>query len=100
VIAAVLLVVGGGGTDALDGLTNGAILAATPFGILMVPMCYGLLKTLQSDSREEERQEMEEIMTSRPAPTGGPPRPATGGPSAQQMTAEDPLERGRHRTSE
>ncbi len=100
VIAAVLLVVGGGGTDALDGLTNGAILAATPFGILMVPMCYGLLKTLQSDSREEERKEMEEIMTSRPAPPGSPPRPATGGPSAQQMTAEDPLERGRHRTSE
>ena len=100
VIAGVLLVVGGGGSDALDGLTNGAILAATPFGILMVPMCYGLLKTLQSDRREEERREMEEIMTPRQAPTGPPPRPATGGPAAQQMTAEDPLERGRHRTSE
>jgi glycine betaine transporter len=97
VIASVLLVVGGGGTDALDGLTNGAILAATPFGILMVPMCYGLLKTLQSDRREEERREMEEIMTSQPPP---PPRPATGGPASQQMTAEDPLEGGRHRTSE
>ena len=100
VIAAVLLVVGGGGTDALDGLTNGAILAATPFGILMVPMCYGLLKTLQSDRRDEERREIEEIMTPQQAPTGSPPRPATGGPAAQQMTAEDPLERGRRRTSE
>jgi choline-glycine betaine transporter len=101
VIAAVLLVVGGGGTDALDGLTNGAILAATPFGILMVPMCYGLLKTLRSDRRDEERREIEEIMTPQQAPTGSPPRPATGGgPAAQQMTAEDPLERGRHRTSE
>ena len=100
VIASVLLVVGGGGTDALDGLTNGAILAATPFGILMVPMCYGLLKTLQSDSRDEERREMEESMTSRPSPAGSPPRPATGGPASQQTTAEDPLERGRHRTSE
>ena len=100
VIAAVLLVVGGGGTDALDGLTNGAILAATPFGILMVPMCYGLLKTLQSDRRDEERREIEEIMTPQQAPTGSPPRPATGGPAAQQMTAEEPLERGRHRTSE
>jgi glycine betaine transporter len=100
VIAAVLLVVGGGGTDALDGLTNGAILAATPFGILMVPMCYGLLKTLRSDRRDEERREIEEIMTPQQAPTGSPPRPATGGPAAQQMTAEDPLERGRRRTSE
>jgi choline-glycine betaine transporter len=36
-IAAVLLVAGGGGSDALDGLTNRAILAAIPFGILMVP---------------------------------------------------------------
>ncbi len=100
-IAAVLLVVGGGGADALNGLTNGAILAATPFGILMVPMCYGLLKTLQSDRREEERREMEEIMTTRPAPTGPPPRPAPEGPTAQQMTAENPQEhgeRGPHRT--
>jgi len=95
-IAAVLLVAGGGGSDALDGLTNGAILAATPFGILMVPMCYGLVKTLQSDRREEERREMEEIMTDRPAPTGPPPRPAPGGPAAQQMRAEDLRERGEH----
>ncbi len=100
VIAAVLLVAGGGGSDALDGLTNGAILAATPFGILMIPMCYGLVKTLQSDRREEERREMEEIMADRPAPSGPPPRPAPGGTAAQQMTAEDPLERGRHRSSE
>jgi glycine betaine transporter len=89
-IAAVLLVAGGGGSDALNGLTNGAILAATPFGILMVPMCYGLYKTLQSDRREEERREMQEIIPDRPAPT----RPAPGGPTAQQMTAEDPQERG------
>jgi choline-glycine betaine transporter len=101
-IAAVLLVAGGGGSDALNGLTNGAILAATPFGILMIPMCYGLYKTLQSDRREEERREMEEIMTDRPAPTGAPTtRPAPGGSSAQQMTAENPQEhgeRGPHRT--
>jgi glycine betaine transporter len=97
-IAAVLLVAGGGGSDALNGLTNGAILAATPFGILMVPMCYGLYKTLQSDRREEEHRETQEIITGRPAPTGAPTRPAPGGPTAQQMTAEDPQERGEHRT--
>src|SRR5215207_3717361 len=57
-IAAVLLVAGGGGSDALNGLTNGAILAATPFGLLMIPMCYGLYRTLAADRREEERQEL------------------------------------------
>jgi glycine betaine transporter len=94
-IAAVLLVAGGGGSDALNGLTNGAILAATPFGILMVPMCYGLYKTLVNDSREEERRETEGTMTTaRPSPaTGGP-----GGPTAQQMAAENPRERGQRRT--
>jgi hypothetical protein len=60
-LAAILLLAGGGGSDALNGLTNGAILAATPFGILMVPMCYGLYKTLKTDYREE-RREMQEAM--------------------------------------
>ena len=55
-LAAALLLAGGGGAAALNGLTNGAILAATPFGILMVPMCYGLYKTLKTDYREERRQ--------------------------------------------
>ena len=55
-LAVALLLAGGGGSDALNGLTNGAILAATPFGILMVPMCYGLYKTLKTDFREERRQ--------------------------------------------
>ena len=114
-LAAALLLAGGGGPDALSGLTNGAILAATPFGILMVPMCYGLYKTLRTDFREErrlmeevmgydremERRQMNEIVRRRaagepidqPAPTGHP-----GGPPPQQMTAENPQERGPHRT--
>src|ERR687893_445625 len=79
-LAVALLLAGGGGPDALSGLTNGAILAATPFGILMVPMCYGLYKTLKTDYREERRQlqeamaynrqveiqQMQEIMHPRP----------------------------------
>jgi glycine betaine transporter len=60
-LAAALLLAGGGGAEALSVLTNGAILAATPFGILMVPMCYGLYKTLKTDYREERRA-MEEVM--------------------------------------
>jgi glycine betaine transporter len=97
-LAAALLLAGGGGPDALSGLTNGAILAATPFGILMVPMCYGLYKTLRTDYREERRelqqamaydremelQQMREIMAGpprrrlrrvSPTPTNRPPAP-------------------------
>ncbi len=92
-LAAALLLAGGGGQAALDGLTNGAILAATPFGILMVPMCYGLLRSLKEDSREEDRREIQEAM--RPAPAN--PAPG-GGPAAQQMTAENPQERDQYRT--
>jgi glycine betaine transporter len=78
---AAILLLAGGGSDALNGLTNGAILAATPFGILMVPMCYGLYKTLKMDYREErrelqqalaydrdvERRQLEEIKTGQPS---------------------------------
>jgi glycine betaine transporter len=55
-LAAILLLVGG-----LDALQNGAILAATPFAILMCLMCWCLYKTLQRDYREE-RQQVQEIM--------------------------------------
>lgn len=79
-IAAVLLVAAGGGTAALNGLTQGAILAATPFGILMVPMCYGLYKTLQSDSREE-RREAQETITIRPSPTADRPTSSSPNPN-------------------
>ncbi len=105
-LAAALLLAGGGGPKGLSGLTNGAILAATPFGILMVPMCYGLYKTLKTDFREErralqemmghdpdaERRQLQEIITARSAAAGQP-----GNPTAQQRTAEDPQERGQYR---
>jgi glycine betaine transporter len=80
-IAAVLLVAGGGGPTALNGLTNGAILAATPFGILMLPMAYGLYKTLKADADTDERREREEALA------GRPPAPA----APQQMAVEDPM---------
>jgi glycine betaine transporter len=85
-IAAVLLVAGGGGPDALNGLTNGAILAATPFGLLMIPMCYGLYRTLAADRREEERRELAGHVDGHRTPlgTGGP-----AGPTAQPESADD-----------
>jgi len=45
-IAAVLLVAGG-----LDALQSGAILAATPFGVLMVLICWALVRALREDCR-------------------------------------------------
>ncbi|MDQ4094374.1 MAG: BCCT family transporter, partial [Actinomycetota bacterium] len=47
-LAAILLAAGG-----LDALQNGAILAATPFGILMLAICWSLHRTLTDDRREE-----------------------------------------------
>ncbi len=60
-LAVALLLAGDGEPDALNGLTNGAILAATPFGTLMVPMCYGLYRTIKTDYHEE-RQQLQETM--------------------------------------
>jgi choline-glycine betaine transporter len=45
----------------LDALQNGAILAATPFAILMCLMCWCPYKTLRRDYREERRQ-VREVM--------------------------------------
>lgn len=44
-IAAILLAAGG-----LDALQNGAIIAATPFMVLMVVLCWALLKALKEDA--------------------------------------------------
>ena len=86
-IAAVLLVAGGGGSDALNGLTNGAILAATPFGLLMIPMCYGLYRTLAADRREEERRELAGHVDGRVTQTDR--SDAAGSPPVQQGSADD-----------
>jgi glycine betaine transporter len=86
-IAAVLLVAGGGGPDALNGLTNGAILAATPFGLLMIPMCYGLYRTLAADRREEERRELAGHVDGRVTRTDR--SDAAGSPTAPPGSADD-----------
>jgi choline-glycine betaine transporter len=100
-LAAILLVTGGGGSDALNGLTNGAILAATPFGILMVPMCYGLYKTLKVDYREERRELQEALAYDRDAERRQLEEIRTGQPSrlrwvrAPQAIADRPTSNGR-----
>jgi len=47
-LAASLLLAGG-----LNALQNGAILAATPFGFIMVALCWSLQRTLAADLREQ-----------------------------------------------
>ena len=47
-LAASLLLAGG-----LGALQNGAILAATPFGFIMVALCWSLQRTLAADLREQ-----------------------------------------------
>ncbi|MFR9725174.1 BCCT family transporter [Streptomyces sp. MS19] len=48
-VAAVMLLVGGGGSSALDGLQNLTILAAVPFALVMVGLCFALMRDLRHD---------------------------------------------------
>ncbi|MGH3521192.1 MAG: BCCT family transporter [Haloechinothrix sp.] len=62
-VAAVMLLVGGGGATALTGLQNLTIIAAAPFALVMVVLCVALAKDLRSDPlilREEQSAEIVE----------------------------------------
>jgi len=48
-VAAVMLIIGGGGAQALTGLQNLTIVAALPFAVVMVGMAWALLKDLRDD---------------------------------------------------
>ncbi|WP_432040653.1 BCCT family transporter [Streptomyces cucumeris] len=48
-VAAIMLLIGGGGDDALTGLQNLTILVAAPFTLVMVGLCWALLRDLRSD---------------------------------------------------
>ncbi|WP_188987119.1 BCCT family transporter [Saccharopolyspora thermophila] len=48
-VAAIMLVIGGGGDKALEGIQNLTFIGALPFAIVMVLMCVALLKDLRSD---------------------------------------------------
>jgi len=62
-VAAILLVAGG-----LDALQNAAILAAGPFTVVLIAICWSLYRALASDALEEERGGDR----SRPASDGSP----------------------------
>ncbi|MCF6524723.1 BCCT family transporter [Streptomyces sp. JJ36] len=49
-VAAIMLLIGHGGASALDGLQNLTILAAVPFTLVMVALCFALLRDLRRDA--------------------------------------------------
>ncbi|WP_236711207.1 BCCT family transporter [Streptomyces sp. 150FB] len=48
-VGAVMLLVGGGGNDALEGLQNLTILVAAPFAVVMIGLCVALVRDLRGD---------------------------------------------------
>ncbi len=63
-VAAIMLLVGSGGGDALTGLRNLTILAAAPFVLVMIGMCVALIRDLRRDPlmvREKRASEVVEL---------------------------------------
>ena len=60
--AAIMLAAGAGTSRGIDAIVNSQIIAATPFGILMLAIAFSLFKALRTDYREERRQ-LQEIMS-------------------------------------
>jgi choline/glycine/proline betaine transport protein len=87
-VAAVLLLVGG-----LAALQTASITAGLPFAVVLLFMCYGLLKGLQ----EESLPVVVPGPTTAPEPGSAMSRPG-GTAASQQMAAENPQERGRYRS--
>jgi choline/glycine/proline betaine transport protein len=87
-VAAVLLLVGG-----LAALQTASITAGLPFAVVLLFMCYGLFKGLQ----EERLPAVAPEPATTPQP-GNVMSRSRGSAASQQMTAENPQERGRYRS--
>ncbi|THA27646.1 BCCT family transporter [Streptomyces sp. RKND-216] len=61
-VAAIMLLIGEGGTTALDGLQNLTILAAVPFTVVMIGLCVALMKDLRQDARIQRSERGEEAV--------------------------------------
>ncbi len=84
--AAAAICLAAGGSDPLSGLQTAAILSAAPFVLVMIAMCYSLMKALRAETL--------------PGIAPGPPEPeraatrSSGAPAPQQTSALDPEDRG------
>ncbi|MEV0368988.1 BCCT family transporter [Streptomyces sp. NPDC050636] len=61
-VAAIMLLIGGGSGDALTGLQNLTILVAVPFLLVMIAMCWALMRDLRSDPLIVRGQKGEEAV--------------------------------------
>ncbi|MEK8173194.1 BCCT family transporter [Streptomyces sp. M19] len=61
-VAAVMLLIGDGGADALTGLRNLTILVAAPFAVVMIAMCWALMRDLRSDPLIVRGEKGEEVV--------------------------------------
>jgi len=61
-VAAIMLLVGGGGDTALTGLQNLTIIAAAPFALVMLVLCISLAKDLRSDPMILREQQGAEVV--------------------------------------
>lgn len=61
-VAAIMLLIGGGSGDALTGLQNLTILVAVPFMVVMIVMCWALMRDLRSDPLIVRGQKGEEAV--------------------------------------
>ncbi|WP_155055742.1 BCCT family transporter [Streptomyces blattellae] len=61
-VAAIMLIIGDGGGDALTGLQNLTIIAAAPFAVVMVGLCVALTRDLRHDPLIIRGQQCEEVV--------------------------------------
>jgi choline/carnitine/betaine transport len=61
-VAAIMLAIGGGGTEALTGLQNLTVVASLPFVLVMLVACYALWSELRTDPLIVRRQVAVEMM--------------------------------------
>jgi len=61
-VAAIMLLVGEGGSTAIDGLQNITILGAAPWAIVMLLLCVALLKGLRRDPLAVRERKARELM--------------------------------------
>ncbi len=84
--AAAAICLAAGGSDPLSGLQTAAILSAAPFVLVMIAMCYSLMKALRAET-------LPGIAPGAPEPERAATR-SSGAPAPQQTSALDPEDRG------
>jgi glycine betaine transporter len=86
--AAILLAIGG--ADSLAGLQIASVLAGGPFALILIGLCWSIMKALRAEQLPAARPSVA------PEPGRAMSRPS-GAPAPQRMAGENPQEGGRRR---